>query len=90
MEKGSRFCRHEQEKLWQTAEVEALYLPHEAGVRVPEPFGCFDGVLLMELTTDEAGEVTPCLNDVLIPADQAVQDHATMTKQELIKAHRND
>ncbi|MFK8083454.1 MAG: PA4780 family RIO1-like protein kinase [Granulosicoccus sp.] len=78
MEKGSRFGRDEQEKVWQTAEVEALYRLRDAGVRVPEPFGCFDGVLLMELITDESGDVAPRLNDILIPAERAVQDHTTM------------
>lgn len=78
MEKGSSFGRDEQEKVWQTAEVEALYRLRDAGVRVPEPFGCFDGVLLMELITDEAGEVAPRLNDILIPVERAVQDHTTM------------
>jgi len=78
MEKGSRFGRDEQEKIWQTAEVEALYKLRDAGVRVPEPFGCFDGVLLMELITDEAGEVAPRLNDILIPVERAAQDHNTM------------
>lgn len=78
MEKGSRFGRDEQEKVWQTAEVEALYRLRDAGVRVPEPFGCFDGVLLMELITDESGEVAPRLNDTLIPVERAVEDHTTM------------
>lgn len=78
MEKGSRFGRDEQEKVWQTAEVDALYKLRDAGVRVPEPFGCFDGVLLMELITDEHGEVAPRLNDVLIPKERVVEDHKTM------------
>ncbi|MFT7214684.1 MAG: RIO kinase 1 [Granulosicoccus sp.] len=78
MEKGSRFGRDEQEKVWQTAEVEALYRLRDAGVRVPEAFGCFDGVLLMELITDGAGEVAPRLNDILIPVERAVEDHSTM------------
>jgi RIO kinase 1 len=78
MEKGSRFGRDEQEKVWQTAEVEALYRLRDAGVRVPEAFGCFDGVLLMELITDGAGEVAPRLNDILIPVERAVEDHTTM------------
>ena len=78
MEKGSRFGRDEQEKVWQTAEVEALYKLRDAGVRVPEAFGCFDGVLLMELITDGAGEVAPRLNDILIPIERAVEDHTTM------------
>jgi len=78
MEKGSRFGRDEQEKVWQTAEVDALYKLRDAGVRVPEAFGCFDGVLLMELITDAEGEVAPRLNDIRIPTEQAAEDHATM------------
>ena len=78
MEKGSRFGRDEQEKVWQTAEVDALYRLRDAGVRVPEPFGCIDGVLLMELITDVDGEVAPRLNDILIPAERAGDDHTTM------------
>jgi RIO kinase 1 len=75
MEKRSKFGRGEQEKAWQNAEVEALYRLAEAGVRVPEPFGCFDGVLLMELVTDDNGEVAPRLNDVTMSAEQAIEDH---------------
>lgn len=78
MEKGSRFGRDEQEKVWQTAEVDALYRLRDAGVRVPEPYGCVDGVLLMELITDAEGEVAPRLNDILIPVERAVDDHTTM------------
>jgi len=78
MSKGSRFGREEQEKVWQSAEVDALYLLRDAGVRVPQPYGCFDGVLLMELITDASGEVAPRLNDILIPEERAVEDHTTM------------
>jgi len=59
MGKRSKFGRDEREKVWQTAEVDALYLLAEAGVRVPKPYGCYDGVLLMELITDEDGEPAP-------------------------------
>ena len=52
MEKGSKFGRKQQEETWQNAEVDALYRLASAGVRVPQPYGCFDGVLLMELITD--------------------------------------
>ncbi|MCQ1059264.1 PA4780 family RIO1-like protein kinase [Photobacterium sp. DNB23_23_1] len=78
MEKGSGFGREQQEKVWQSAEVDALYKLAAAGVRVPEPFGCFDGVLLMELVTDEEGYVAPRLNDVVMSAEQAREDHQTM------------
>ncbi len=78
MEKGSKYGRDEQEKVWQNAEVDALYLLNEAGVRVPEPYGCFDGVLLMELITDGGGEVAPRLNDILLDEDEAIRDHHVM------------
>lgn len=80
MEKGSKFGRDEQEKVWQTAEVDALYKLKEAGVRVPEAYGCFDGVLLMELVTDADGEVAPRLNDTLVPQERVLEDHATMMR----------
>ena len=76
MEKGSRFGRRQQEETWQNAEVEALYKLSRAGVRVPQPYGCLDGVLLMELITDEAGATAPRLNDVTMSAEQAREDHA--------------
>ncbi|HEY5715152.1 MAG TPA: PA4780 family RIO1-like protein kinase [Psychromonas sp.] len=75
MEKGSKFGRQEQEKVWQHAEVEALYKLAEAGVRVPQPYGCFEGVLLMELITDEEGFAAPRLNDVSMSEEQAIEDH---------------
>jgi len=76
MEKGSKYGRNQQESAWQNAEVDALYKLADAGVRVPQPFGCFDGVLLMELVTDDEGDVAPRLNDVIMSAEQAREDHA--------------
>ncbi len=76
MEKGSRFGRKEQEKTWQNAEVDALYLLADANVRVPEPYGCFDGVLLMELVTDAKGDVAPRLGDVEMTQEEAIINHA--------------
>ena len=76
MEKGSKYGRKQQEETWQNAEVDALYLLANAGVRVPKPYGCFDGVLLMELVSDESGGVAPRLGDVSMSAEQALEDHA--------------
>ncbi len=76
IEKGSKFGRKQQEDTWQNAEVDALYRLARAGVRVPEPYGCFDGVLLMELVTDENGDVAPRLSEVSMSAEQAREDHA--------------
>lgn len=78
MEKGSKFGRQEQEEAWQNAEVDALYRLARADVRVPQPYGCFDGVLLMELVTDDEGEVAPRLADVHLTREQALEDHALM------------
>ena len=75
MEKGSKYGRNQQEQAWQNAEVDALYTLAAAGVRVPEPYGCFDGVLLMELITDDEGDVAPRLNDISMSAEQAIEDH---------------
>ncbi|WP_028025376.1 PA4780 family RIO1-like protein kinase [Enterovibrio calviensis] len=78
MSKGSKFGREEAEKVWQNAEVDALYALSAAGVRVPTPLGCVDGVLLMELVTDDQGSVAPRLNDVTLTKEQALRDHATV------------
>ena len=80
MEKGSKFGRNQQEEAWQNAEVDALYRLDNAGVRVPKPYGCFDGVLLMELITNEDGHVAPRLNDVSMTTELALADHAVVMK----------
>jgi RIO kinase 1 len=81
MEKGSRYGRKEQESAWQHAEVDALYKLASAGVRVPHPFGFYEGVLLMELVTDENGAAAPRLNDLELTADQARDFHARLIRQ---------
>lgn len=78
MSKGSKFGRQQQEEAWQNTEVDALYLLAKAGVRVPQPDICLDGVLLMELITDEEGLVAPRLSDVILTPEQARADHALM------------
>ena len=80
MEKGSKFGRSQQEDAWQNAEVDALYRLANAGVRVPKAYGCFDGVLLMELITDDEGHVAPRLNDVSMTRELAITDHAVVMK----------
>jgi RIO kinase 1 len=76
MEKGSKFGRQQQEEVWQNAEVDALYRLAAAGVRVPQPYGCFNGVLIMDLVSDDEGNVAPRLNDVSMSEEQALEDHA--------------
>ncbi|MDO9216686.1 MAG: RIO1 family regulatory kinase/ATPase, partial [Lacisediminimonas sp.] len=78
MEKGTRYGRKMQEEVWQNAEVDALYRLAAAGVRVPVPYICFEGVLLMELVTDGAGNAAPRLNDVELSPEQARAFHAQL------------
>lgn len=78
MDKGSRYGRDQQEEAWQSAETDALRRLADAGVRVPETYGCFDGVLLMELITDDEGDVAPRLADVYLTEEQALEDHELM------------
>jgi RIO kinase 1 len=81
MAKGSRFGREKQEEAWQSVEVDTLYLLAGAGVRVPKPHGFLQGVVLMELVTDGAGDVAPRLNDIELPEIVALEYHAFMMRQ---------
>lgn len=73
--KGTSYGRESQERAWQSAEVDALYRLAAAGVRVPEPYSFFDGVLVMELITDAQGKAAPRLNDVELTAEEARDFH---------------
>ena len=80
MEKGSKYGRQQQEEIWQNAEIDALARLAAAGVRVPETFGCVDGVLLMELVSDGAGNVAPQLGEVTMSQEHAMEDHTLMMR----------
>ena len=81
IEKGSRYGREVQEQHWQNAEVDALFRLANAGGRGPQPFICTDGVLLMELVTDEDGNVAPRLNDVEMSEARAVELHMRLLNE---------
>ncbi len=81
MEKSSRFGRQQQEEVWQNAEVDALYRLAAAGVRVPQPYNFVEGVLLMELVTDEHGNAAPRLNDLELSREQALEYHGLLIKE---------
>lgn len=81
MEKGSRYGRKMQEEVWQNAEVDALYRLASAGVRVPQPHICFEGVLLMDLVVDAEGNPAPRLNDVELDEEQALEFHGMLLNQ---------
>jgi len=80
MEKGSRFGREQREAAWQRTEVDALRRLDRARVRVPKPFGWYEGVLLMELITDGEGNVAPRLGDISLSPEQARAHHALMMR----------
>jgi RIO kinase 1 len=81
MEKGTRYGRKMAEEVWQNAEVDALYRLAAAGVRVPVPYICHEGVLLMELLTDADGNAAPRLNDVPLTPELALEFHAVLLRQ---------
>ncbi len=78
MAKNSSFGRKQQEEVWQNAEVDALYRLAAVGVRVPTPYNFVEGVLLMELVTDEHGSAAPRLNDLVLSHDQALEYHGIL------------
>jgi len=79
--KASKYGRRQQEAAWKNTEVDALYQLREAGVRVPEPFGFFHGVLVMELVADAEGFSAPRLGEVELDAAQARRFHAVLVQQ---------
>lgn len=81
MEKGSKYGRKAQEEAWQSAEVDALYRLAAAGVRVPRPYNFHEGVLLMELVTDNDGNAAPRLNDLVLTPEQSREYHHTLIRQ---------
>lgn len=81
MAKSTRYGRKEQEAAWKNAEVDALYQLVAAGVRVPKPFGFFNGVLLMDLVTDLDGQSAPRLGEVTLSADVALEYHRILIEQ---------
>lgn len=81
MGKRTRHGREEQESAWKNAEVDALYRLAGAGLRVPQPHGVYDGVLIMELIADADGRPAPRLNDVAPTPAQAREWHAFLVNQ---------
>jgi RIO kinase 1 len=79
--KKTRFGRKEEESAWKNAEVSALYQLTAAGVRVPRPYGYFNGVLIMELITDAQGHSAPRLGEVELTAEQAREYHGFLIQQ---------
>ncbi len=62
--KGSRHGKAREEEAWRSAEVDTIYRLRAAGVRVPKPYYYVDGVLIMEMVQDAAGNPAPRLGEV--------------------------
>ena len=81
MDRRSRFGRGAEEEAWKSAEADALYRLHAAGVRVPTPVLFFEGVLLMELVVDSEGVTARRLIDTKLSAEQANASYHDMLTQ---------
>ena len=81
MGRSSQFGRKLQETAWKSAEVDALIHLARAGVRVPETYGFFSGVLLMELIVGHDGEIAPDLGELEHPPQQARDFHRFLIGQ---------
>lgn len=81
MGKASKYGRKQAEEAWKNAEVDALYLLSDAGVRVPRPYGYFNGVLLMELVTDAEGHAAPRLGEIELSPETARAHHRFLMQQ---------
>jgi len=79
--KASKYGRKQQEVAWKNTEVDALYQLRAAGVRVPEPYGYFHGVLVMELVTDAEGFSAPRLGEMELNAERAREYHRVLVRQ---------
>jgi len=81
MGKASKFGKKALEEAWKNTEVDALYQLSAAGVRVPRPYGYFNGVLVMELVTDSEGHSAPRLSEVELDAERAREYFASLVRQ---------
>jgi len=72
IEKRTKHGRAQDEASWRSTEVDVIYRLRAAGVRVPIPYNFIDGVLVMELVTDEDGNPAPRLGDVRFTPNEAL------------------
>ncbi len=81
MQKRTHYGQKESEAAWLSAEVDALYRLAAAGVRVPQPYGFIDGVLLMELIIGNDGYAAPRLSEVSFSPEQALEYHGRLINE---------
>jgi RIO kinase 1 len=81
MAKRTGYGQKQAETSWMTAEVAALNVLSAAGLRVPQPYGLYDGVLVMELIVGADGGVAPRLDDLMFTSDEAIDYHEDLIRQ---------
>jgi len=79
--KRSQHGRKMDEDAWRTTEVEMIYRLRDAGVRVPEPLNFVEGVLVMELVKDGAGNPAPRLGDLTFSPSEAREIYQTLIRE---------
>jgi len=78
MAKGTRFGKQATETAWQAPRsMRSIDWPPPA-CAYPRRRNFCDGVLLMDLVTDENGDAAPRLNDVAFTPDEARTHHAAL------------
>jgi hypothetical protein len=81
IDKKTRYGRRSLEEEWKGAEVDTLRRLHAAGVRVPEPLAFLDGVLVMGLVADAAGDPAPNLSMLSLTPAEARAVHEDLLGQ---------
>jgi len=79
--KRTTYGKKQLEEAWQTAEVDALFRMHAAGVRVPTPYVFSEGVLLMEMVQDDQERVAPRLSELQFGRQEALEVHRELMRQ---------
>ena len=81
MSKRSQHGRKKDEDAWRTTEVEMIYRLRHAGVPVPEPINFVEGVLVMELVKDGAGNAAPRLGDLRFSPSEASEIYLMLIRE---------
>ncbi len=81
MDRGSRFGKQKREEAWQNAEAAAMRRLAAAGVRIPRLIANHEGVLLMDLVRDAAGEPAPQIAAGRYDRGEALRQHYAIVHQ---------
>ena len=81
MKRRSQHGRKKDEDAWRSTEVDMIYRLRHAGVQVPEPINFVEGVLVMELVKDGAGDAAPRLGDLTFSPSEALEIYQTLIRE---------